>query len=266
MKYYKCPFCDRKYIDKEACLSHLDEKHHDELHGLSPKQIYFNFTNKYALTKGYGKSVISGKPTKFNEITGRYERFLPNEKEAYRQYFLRNMKRAGKENIMKDMEHQKMMLANRSISGKYTWADGTVTTYTGSYERKFLEYLDVYLHWPSSDICMPAPQLFPYVGVDGEEHVHIPDCYISSISTIVNIKSATNKHYRLRDIETERLEDKAIEKSNFNYIKIYDNEFGKFIDAVEKIKENLEDPNNKKQVIVESYIEGMDDISELLNE
>ena len=59
------------------------------------------------------------------------------------------MKRAGKEDIMKDMEHQKMMLANRHISGKYKWSDGTEVTYTGTYERKFLECLDKILHWPS---------------------------------------------------------------------------------------------------------------------
>lgn len=158
------------------------------------------------------------------------------------------MKRAGKENIMKDMEHQKQMLANRSISGKYAFKDGVQFTYTGSYERKFLEYLDTILNWPSSDLCAPAPQLFPYKTSDGVEHVHIPDFYIPSISLIVNIKSSTNKHYRLRDIEIEHLEDDAIKKSNFNYIKIYDNEFGKFSEILSKIPE----PGDNRKIIVES--------------
>ena len=129
-RYYKCPFCDKRYLNKDACINHLESEHRDQLHGLSAKQIYFNFTNKYALTKGFGKSVISGKPTKFNEITGRYERFRPEEKELYREYFLKNLKRAGKENIMHDMDHQKAMLAARHISGKYTWSDGTQFAYT----------------------------------------------------------------------------------------------------------------------------------------
>jgi len=265
-KYFKCPFCDRRYIEKDALLAHMEKSHHDELHGLSAKQIYFNFTNKYALTKGYGKSVISGKPTKFNEITGRYERFRPEEKEAYRQYFLRNMKKAGKENIMKDMEHQKMMLANRSISGKYKFQDGTEFTYTGSYEKKFLEYLDIFLNWPSSDICAPAPQLFPYKDIDGNEHVHIPDFYITSLNLIVNIKSSTNKHYRLRDIEIEHLEDAEIKKSNFNYIKIYDNQFSKFMDGIKEIEDNIDAHENEKKVIIESFVDQYDEISELLNE
>ena len=83
-KLYKCPFCKKNYIEKDALYIHMEKVHHDELLGLSAKQIYFNWTNKYALSKGFGKSVISGKPTKFNEITGRYERFLPEEKEEYR--------------------------------------------------------------------------------------------------------------------------------------------------------------------------------------
>lgn len=263
-KVFKCPFCGRRYIEKDALLAHMEKKHREELHGLSAKQIYFNFTNKYALTKGYGKSVISGKPTKFNEITGRYERFLPEEKEQYRQYFLNNMKRAGKADIMKDMAHQKEMLAARHISGKYVWSDGTEFTYTGSYERKFLEYLDTFMHWPSSDIMFPAPQLFPYTRSDGTEHVHIPDGYISSLNCIINIKSSTNQHYRLRDIEIEKAEDAAIKKSKFNYIKIYDNQFGKFLSGIEKIKDNIEKHDEGSRVIVESFLDENDELSELL--
>ena len=118
-KLFKCPFCDRRYTNNDAVYEHMDLKHSDELNGLSPKQVFFNYKNKYSLDKNFGKSVISGKPTKWNEVTGRYERFLPEEKEAYRAYFLNNMKKAGKENIMKDIQHQKEMLANRKISGKY---------------------------------------------------------------------------------------------------------------------------------------------------
>ena len=117
---FKCPFCNRKYVNKEAVLEHMDKEHNDELNGLPPAQVYFNYMNRYMLTKANGRSVISGKPTAWNPVTNRYERFLPEEKELYRAYFLKNMKRAGKENIMKDMEHQKEMLAARHISGKYT--------------------------------------------------------------------------------------------------------------------------------------------------
>lgn len=104
-KLFKCPFCEKKYIKVDPLYEHMDSNHHMDLCGLSAKQIYFNYRNHYELTKGNGKSVISGKPTKFNEVSGRYERFLPEEKDQYRALFLANMKRAGKENIMKDMKH-----------------------------------------------------------------------------------------------------------------------------------------------------------------
>ena len=77
MTYHKCPYCDRRYIEKDAVLEHMDNKHHDDLCGLSPKQVYFNYKNKYMLTKANGRSVISGKPTPWNEVSGRYLRFLP---------------------------------------------------------------------------------------------------------------------------------------------------------------------------------------------
>ena len=244
----------------------MEDIHKKDLCNLSPKQVYFNFTNRYALTKGFGKSVISGKPTKFNEITGRYERFLPEEKEQYRQYFLANMKRAGKEHIMKDMEHQKMMLANRGISGKYKFRDGVEFTYTGSYERKFLLYLDTILNWPSSDLMAPAPQIFAYKTSDNVEHAHIPDFYISSLNLIINVKSAENKHYRLRDLEIERLEDIAIKQSSFNYIKIYDNHFDKFFNGIDEIHKNTEKGLEKKVIIENLDLAGNSDLDELLIE
>lgn len=263
-KLIKCPFCDRKYLESSALFIHMDKIHHDELHSLTPKQVEFNYRNKYELTRGNGKSVVSGKPTPWNETTGRYLRFLPEEKEEYRKYFLANMRRAGKADIMKDMEHQKQMLAARHISGKYIWSDGSEKTYTGTYERKFLEYLDTILHFPSADVYAPALQLFPYKAPDsGELKYHIPDFYITSLNLIINIKSSTNKFYRLRDIETERAQDAAIRSSDFNYIKLYDNDFEKLVSGIEKIKYNL---NNdiRQRVIIEATI-NLNNESEIIN-
>ena len=263
MSFFKCPFCDRKYVNKEGLYVHLDKEHHDELNDLTPKQVFFNYRNRYELGKKYGKSVVSGKPTKWNEITGRYERFLPEEKELYREYFLKNMKKAGKENIMNNLEHQKEMLAARAISGQYKWSDGTMFTYTGSYEKKFLEYLDKILNWPSSDLMAPAPQIFTYK-FEGVEHGHIPDFYISSLNLIVNIKSATNKHYRLRDLDKEHTQDYAIKSSQYNYIKIYDNQFEKFMDGIEKIKEITEEHLDKKVIIESLDVPEEDNVTILL--
>lgn len=250
-KLYKCPFCSLKFVEKQGVYLHMSDEHHDELHGLPASQVFFNYRNRYALTKGFGKSVISGLPTKWNEVTERYERFANDkEREQYRQYFRNNMmKKYGKDTLLTDPEHQKKMLANRQISGVYKWENGTETIYTGSYEKKFLEFLDQTYQWNNpSDIMAPAPMIFPYIDSEKKNRFHIPDFYISSLNLIINVKSKTNQGYRLRDIEDERAEDRAIKNSSFNYLKIYDNDFSDFITVIEKLKNN----EDNSRIFIES--------------
>lgn len=250
MAIFKCPFCKKSYVKKDPLMEHMLEKHNEDLHGLPPQQIYFNYKNKYALTKDHGISVISGKPTKFNLVTCRYERFADEaDRQAYRDMFKKRMKKVyGVETLLNNPEQQKKMLENRHISGKYTWGDGTVTTYTGTYEKKFLMFLETELNWENpKDIMAPAPMIFPYQDIEGNNHFHIPDFYITSLNLIVNIKSSDNKHYRLRDIQNEKAQDDVIKKSTFNYLKIYENEFSEFVKIIEAIRVNPE-----KRILVES--------------
>jgi len=251
-KMYKCVFCSRKYIVEDALYNHMEQEHKDELHGLPAQQIAFNWRNRYALTKEFGKCVMTGKTTKFNTVTGRYERFANDKaRQQYREYFKRNMiRKYGKATILDEPEQQKKMLANRSISGEYKWNRGTKTPYVGSYERKFLEYIDVYLDWENpGDVMGPAPMTFPYITAEGKRKFHIPDFYITSLNLIVNIKASDNKHYRLRDIDDEKAQDAAIKKSNFNYLKLYDNKFDKFLEILQMVKDKQ--PNDKKRIFHE---------------
>lgn len=253
MRKFKCPFCNTTYLDKESLYAHMEEKHDQELCGLPAAQVYFNFRNRYALTKGFGKSVISGKPTAFNLTTERYERFANDEeKQQYRELFRKNMiHRYGKDTLLNDPEQQKHMLANRKISGVFEWDDGTKTTYTGSYERAFLEYLNFTYNWDKpSDVIAPAPMIIDYTDSSGKVRFHIPDFYIQSLNLIINIKSQTNTGYRLRDIEDERLEDAAIKKTSYNYIKIYDNNFKKFNKVLNYFKELDSNEDNKKRIFI----------------
>jgi hypothetical protein len=239
MAMHKCPICKKNYTQKDGLYDHMEKEHKDELHNLPAAQIYFNFRNKYALTKENGKCVMTGKPTLFNLTTERYERFADEKaREAYRDYFKNNMiKKYGKDTLLTDPEHQKKMLANRSISGVYKWADNHTSVYTGSYEKKFLEYLENELSWQNpGDVMSPAPMIFPYEYLDEETRIHIPDFYITSLNLIVNVKSSQNQHYRLRDIEIEESQDIAIKKSDFNYLKLYDNDFDKFLQIIDMIK------------------------------
>jgi hypothetical protein len=252
MAMHKCPFCKKNYIIEDALHNHMEKEHNEELHGLHPMQIVFNWRNKHALTKENGKCVMTGKPTKFNIVTGRYERFADEKaSEQYREMFKKRMiQKYGKIHLLDDAEQQKKMLANRSISGEYKWENGSVTPFIASYERKFLEYLEVHLDWENpDDIMAPAPMTFPYTDAEGNQKFHIPDFYITSLNLIVNVKASDNKHYRLRDIDNERAQDEAIKKSNFNYLKLYDNKFNKFSEILNMIKN--QQPNNKKQVFHE---------------
>jgi hypothetical protein len=243
-----CPFCKKNYTNKSGLYNHMEKEHKLELHNLPAPQIYFNYKNRYALTKENGKCVMTGKLTPFNLTTERYERFADeNARQAYREYFRKNMiKKYGKDTLLTEPDQQKKMLANRSISGVYKWNSGHESTYTGSYEKKFLEYLENELNWKNpEDIMSPAPMIFPYKYADEQEHIHIPDFYITSLNLVVNVKSSTNQHYRLRDIEIEKLQDEAIKKSEFNYLKLYDNDFDKFIEIMNMVKQDTKPKSTK---------------------
>ena len=249
-KTFQCPFCKKKYIVKSALYEHMEDMHKEDLCGLPAAQVYFNFRNKYQLTKGNGRSIISGKPTKFNLNTERYEKFAnEKEREQFRELFRQRMiRKYGKDTLLDEPEQQKKMLAGRNISGVYTWENGYKTEYTGSYEKAFLEHLEFTYGWKNpEDISAPSVHTFTYEH-DGKMHFHIPDFEIESLNLIINIKSSENMHYRLRDIESEKLEDEAIRKSNFNYIKIYDNNFDKF-DKLLEILVN-EDNTHKHYYII----------------
>lgn len=237
MKTFNCPFCDAKYVDKSRLYNHLKDKHKEQLEGLSPAQVYFN--NKYNKTSG--KCIICTKSTTWNETTERYERICDRKethcREKYREMFKERMMRVhGKTTLLNDPEMQKKMLDNRKISGEYTWSDcKTKTKYTGTYEHEFLEFLDIFLKFPPSDIMSPAPQVFDYT-YKGKKHFYIPDFYISSINTIIEIKSFENKHYRARDIGQEKAKDNVVMKSKFNYIKVHDKQYDEFFNYLLKFK------------------------------
>ena len=142
----------------------------------------------------------------WNNKTGRYERFADQaEVDKYKAQFKeRMMKRYGKTHLLDDAEHQKTMLANRKISGKYKWADGTETVYTGTYELEFLELLDKELGWDSKDVHMPAPDVIAYKDPEtGKERAYIPDVWLAGHDLLIEIKSSENNHYRKRDLAVE---------------------------------------------------------------
>lgn len=235
---YKCPFCTKIYTQKPSLYTHMEKEHEEQLEGLPAAQVYFNIKNH----KTGGKCIICKQPTEFNLTKERYERLCNNPKckEKYRQMFRERMiKKYGKDTLLNDPEQQKKMLANRKISGTYVWSTNKKFkfTYTGSYEKDFLEFMDIFLNWSPQDIYMPCPIIFKYQ-YKGKEHFYMPDAYIPSANACIEIKSYTNMHYRERDKEIEMTKDKVLENSNFNYIKVhdkyYDDFFYKLLEYVKK--------------------------------
>jgi hypothetical protein len=146
----------------------------------------------------------------------------------------------GKVHLLNSPEQQREMLEGRKISGTYKSKTGYNHTYTGSYELKFLEFLDLFMNFPPLDVLSPAPQNFYYKDENGKSRFYIPDFFIVSLNLFIEIKSFENKHYRERDKGLEALKTNAILKKGFNVITIPDNKFQIFLDYLYSLK-NIED-------------------------
>lgn len=254
-KRYLCPYCDFRGYRSEL-IEHVEEEHED----LIPKdytasRVVYNHINK----KDHGSCMICHKETKWDESKQRYDSLCgrPKCKEEYIKVVRSRMvKKYGTYNLLKDAEFQKKMLENRSISGKYKFADGGSVGYVGSYEKKFLEFMDVFLHIKSYDIMSPGPSI-PYK-YNGKEHVWITDFLYEPYNLVFDIKDGGDnpntrdmKEYRAKQIAKE----KAIaEYGDYNYIRLTDNKFDQLILIMMELKDKVEDDKPLIR-INESYIE-----------
>ena len=244
-----CPICGKKYVSKIAVYSHIESAHEDVLPPEMSGGEYF-----YRLKYGRGgKCVICKKDTTWNSKTNKFNRFCDNPacKEKYKQIFRKRMiKKYGKVTLINDPEMQKKMLANRKISGIYTWSDNSgKLTYTGSYELDFLKFCDLMLDLECSDIQAPSPHIFNYQ-YENTDHFYIPDFYIISLNLEVEIKASDNTHQKIVAVDhvKEKLKDDVMRSQKyFNYIKIYDKNYSEFIKLVNILKEK---PDVTKDVIV----------------
>ena len=252
-KKVRCAFCDTYFLEPDAYAEHLETVHADFLPtGFSGwRYYYYQKTGKLK-----GSCVICKKETDWNEVTHKYNRFCNNPKckDIYREEFKKRMiGKYGKTTLLDDPEHQKKMLANRKISGIYTWRDGiTKTPYTGSYELEFLKFLDLDMYFDSKDIIAPSPHTYFYT-YDGKQHFYIPDFFIPSLCLEIEIKDGgdnPNTHHKIQDVDKvkERLKD-AVMKSNkntFSYIKIENKNHVKFLQFLSLMKEKIHNDENDK--------------------
>ena len=260
-KKYKCPYCEDRYIRKDL-IDHIDGKHEEMIpDGFTSSQIVFDLANG---TNGHGKCRVCGGPTNWNQSSGRYDVLClkPSCKQKMRDDYKKNMLKVyGTYNILNDDEQQKKMLANRSISGKYRFSDGTMATYTGSYEKKFLEFVDKVMQIPSKDIIAPGPTI--EYEMNGEKHFYITDFLYVPYNAIIEIKDGGDnpntkdsngmRSSRQRTLEKERL---ITDKGIYHYLRLTDNNFMQLVDFFMDIKKGLlEGIDDKVIKINESAIE-----------
>lgn len=249
-KRYKCPYCELR-DERKKLIIHIDKRHEEMLpEGYDGARIMYDKINH---TDGHGNCRVCKKPTPWNYKAQRYDTLCSNPKckEAMREEYKKNMLRVrGTYNILNDPQQQEKMLANRSISGKYKFRDGGIVTYTGSYEEKFLEFIDNVMEISSKDILMPGPTIEYWY--KGEKHFYITDCLYIPFNAIIEIKDGGNNPNnkstpgmiasREKTVQKEKI---ITDRGEYNYIRLTNNEFTQLIEFFMEIKEKMlnDDPS-----------------------
>lgn len=250
---FKCKICGKTYTDLPGMYSHIEKKHMELVpKNMSvPQYYYFMKTGKTN-----GNCVMCKQPTTWNKNTSKYNRFCTNPacKEKYVAEFKKRMiAKYGKVHLLNDPAKQREMLANRKISGKYRWADGTETVYTGSFELDLLKLLDLFMEWDPVDISMPSPHTYTYM-YEGEEHYYIPDAFIHSLDLEIEVKDGgdnPNMHHKIRDVDKvkEKLKDEVLmSQKSFHYIKITNKNYTNFFNFLKKAKEGFAKYEDEKKM------------------
>lgn len=245
-KKYKCPYCDKRFVRAKLHI-HIQNEHEDLIpEGYTALRVAFNTINH----KTEGHCIMCGAVTDWNEDKGRYERLCNNPKchEEYKKMVAeRTKKKYGTERLQTDPEYaeyvQRKALAGRKMHGEYKFADGGVIEYFGSYEKKFLQFMDQVMHCKSEDILAPAPSIkYMY---NGEQHLYIPDFYYIPYNLIIEIKdggSNPNNHpHRTGEDELKlRCKEEAIKQLNeFSYVRVVNNDFSQVLSIMAVLKYNM---------------------------
>lgn len=253
---YKCIFCSNTF-ERQKLSSHIEKYHNDMLNedkGYTADRIVFDICNKKEpIGASHGLCRICKKETEWDEKTVRYKAYCSDKcKTKARENYKNNMMRVyGKTTLLDDMEWQETkMLANRSISGKYKWSDGTYKSYVGSYERKFLEFCDNVLNINSEDLITPGPTI--YYEYEGEEHTWITDAIYLPYKLVFDIKDGGNNKnnrdmpsYRAKQIQKEKF---ITDQGEYNYIRLTNNEFVQLLTIFAELKQSYLDEDNPKTI------------------
>lgn len=259
-KKYKCPFCDLK--DTRSNLIDHVESDHEELipEDYTASRCVYDSING----KNYGICMIcKNKVYEWNDKINRYYNLCSNPacKAKVREIALnRHLKVYNKPTLLNDPDQQEKMLANRKISGVYTFRDGGKHTYTGKYEKNALEFMDNVLDIPSTDIQSPGPVLeYEY---NGEIHKWITDIYYVPANLLIEIKDGGSnpnnrsmKSYREKQVAKEKM---ITNLGTFNYIRLTDNDFSQLLSIFADMKNGaLTEENPSVRIHINEEVGGL---------
>ena len=250
---YKCPYCEKR-LEKDKLVRHIDMTHPEMIPAdSSPLRLTFDYINKKP--KGYnGRCTICGGPTKWDENKGRYDRQCsPACKKKYVEEFETRMNnKLGVTRISATANGQEKMLANRKISGTYKFQNGISKTYTGSYEKKALEFMDKVMNIDPDDIMCPGPVL-EYI-YQGKKHLYITDMLYIPYNLVIEVKDGginpngrPMREYREKQIAKE---DHIIRNTNYNYLRLTDNNLAQLLAVMADLKMELVDNTNDRVIRV----------------
>lgn len=268
-KYFQCPYCNKKF-DRPTLCSHLEKEHLDELpEEFTPLRMTFHVVNKKPITYRRPCRVCKA-DTDWDENKGRYN-FLCNKKSCHTAWVEQMKKdmgdKMGSNRPTANPEGLQKMLANRKISGTYQFQDGGTKTYTGSYERKALEFIDKIMNIKSEDLVCPGPIIrYSFLSPNvpsvtnaddttdyNEYHIYIPDMYYVPYNLLIEVKDGgnkPNKNEKLSDTRKRQMakEKFIIENTDYNYIRLTDNDFSQLLSVFADLKLHLVD-NDTSRVI-----------------
>lgn len=248
----KCPYCSFR-TTKDRMITHIDRVHSELIpEGYTAARVLFNYIHH----KDHGTCVVCKRPTPWDEKTHKYKRLCgrPECKRILRERYRKNMiKVFGTDNILNDDEQQKKMLAGRRISGEYQFRDGTIREYTGTYEKKLLEFLDQVIGFDGDDIITPGPT-FEYE-YKGEKHIWITDCLIVPYNLVLDVKDGGHNpnnrsmvEYRAKQVAKEKM---ITNLGTYNYLRLTDNQFEQLITVLYQLKSSfIDDSEENKKVII----------------
>lgn len=254
---YKCPFCnDRLY--RVDLVEHIAKAHKELIpENFTAAQVAYNHINN----KKCGQCMVCHKNTEWDENKWKYDSICNNPRcrETLRENALKNHIRVyNTPTLLNDPEHQEKMLANRSISGKYKFKDGGVHTYTGSYEKNALEFMDKVMNIKSKELMCPGPVL--EYNYKGEMHKWITDIFYIPANLVIEVKDGgSNPNNRQMDSYREKqiYKEKMITSAgDYNYLRLTDNSFDQLFEILALLKDgSLNDDESKISRIHESFMQ-----------